>query len=166
MAVGEETALSAVGEEAALELVVTLHRLLRSLGRAVPGRRVPPTQLIVLALLTQHGPSRIGVLADRIPCSQPTATAAVASLESAGLVRREPDPTDGRAARVVITETGVRTLNDVAQSEAEALAGRLGTLPPEDVRRVLEAGALLRRLAEPDRSVSYGPAGGVSGGPA
>ncbi|WP_234426875.1 MarR family winged helix-turn-helix transcriptional regulator [Streptomyces niger] len=149
MAVGEEAALSAVGEEATLELVVTLHRLLRSLGRAVPGRRVPPTQLIVLALLTQLGPSRIGVLAERIPCSQPTATAAVASLESAGLVRREPDPTDGRAARVVVTEDGVRALNDVAHSEAEALAARLATLPPEDVQCVLDAGALLRRLAEP-----------------
>ncbi|MGI5471359.1 MarR family winged helix-turn-helix transcriptional regulator [Streptomyces sp. CA-132043] len=149
MAVGGEAAVSAVGEEATLELVVTLHRLLRSLGRAVPGRRVPPTQLIVLALLTQLGPSRIGVLAERIPCSQPTATAAVASLESAGLVRREPDPTDGRAARVVVTEDGVGALNDVAHSEAEALAGRLATLAPEDVRRVLEAGTLLRRLAEP-----------------
>lgn len=140
--------MAAVGEEAALELVVTLHRLLRSLGRAVPARRIPPTQLIVLALLTHHGPSRIGVLADRIPCSQPTATAAVASLETAGMVRREPDPTDGRAARVVITDEGSRALKDVAHSEAEALAGRLGTLPPEDVRRVLEAGPLLRTIAD------------------
>jgi DNA-binding MarR family transcriptional regulator len=142
--------MAAVGEEAALELVVSLHRLLRTLRKARPDPRLQPTPLIVLALLTEYGPSRIGVIADRIPCSQPTVTAAVASLESAGLVRREPDPADGRAIRVVITESGSRTMSGVAHSEAEALAERLGSLPPQDAQKVLELGRLLRRLTDPD----------------
>jgi len=136
------------GEDASLDLVVSLHRLLRSLRRAGPADRIQPTPLIVLALLTEFGASRIGVIAERVPCSQPTATAAVAGLESAGLVCREPDPTDGRATRVVITEAGTRTLTGVAHSEAEVLSRRLGSLPPEEMQQVLAVGRLLRKLAE------------------
>lgn len=137
-----------VPEDAALELVVSLHRLLRSLGRAARDRTLQPTQLIVLVQLIEQGPSRIGVVADSVPCSQPTATAAAACLESAGLVRREPDPTDGRATRIAITEAGLRALRSVAHSEAEALAVRLGSLPSQDAHRVLAVGHLLGRLAD------------------
>ncbi|NLU70877.1 MarR family transcriptional regulator [Streptomyces sp. HNM0574] len=134
---------------AALELVLSLHRLLRSLRRAGATGGLQPTQLIVLSLLTEGGPSRVGVLAERVPCSQPTATAVVAELESAGLVRREPDPTDGRATRVAVTEAGGRTLSGVAHGEAEALTRRLGLLAPEDAAHVLATAPLLRRLADP-----------------
>ncbi|GAA2617748.1 MarR family winged helix-turn-helix transcriptional regulator [Streptomyces axinellae] len=138
----------AARQEAALELVLSLHRLLRSLRRASPTGGLQPTQLIVLSQLTEAGPSRIGVIAERVPCSQPTATAVVAELESLGLVRREPDPTDGRATRVAVTEEGAGALRGVAYGEAEALLERLGSLPPQDAARLLEAGPLLRLLAE------------------
>jgi len=137
-----------VGEDAALELVVSLHRLLRSLGRTSRDRTLQPTQLITLVRLTEQGPSRIGMIAESVPCSQPTATAAVSGLEAAGLVRREPDLTDGRAQRIAVTEAGVRALKDMAHSEAEALAARLASLPAEDARSVLAVGHLLRRLAD------------------
>ncbi|WP_431962215.1 MarR family winged helix-turn-helix transcriptional regulator [Actinacidiphila sp. bgisy160] len=140
--------MAVVGENEALDLVVSLHRLVRLLRRARPEPWVQPTPLIVLALLNQYGPSRVGVLAERAACSQPTITAAVVQLEAAGLVRREPDPVDGRATRVVMTEPGGRELARMARGEAEALAVRLGTLPPEDVHKVLEAGRLLRRLTD------------------
>ncbi|MFD8075992.1 MarR family winged helix-turn-helix transcriptional regulator [Streptomyces sp. NPDC059718] len=142
--------MAAVGEEDALDFVVSLHRLVRLLRRARPEPRVQPTPLIVLALLNQYGPSRVGVLAERAACTQPTITAAVTQLETAGLVRREPDPADGRATRVVMTAPGRRELVRMARGEAEALAVRLGTLPPEDVRKVLDAGRLLRRLTDRD----------------
>jgi DNA-binding MarR family transcriptional regulator len=142
--------MAEVGEDAALELVISLHRLVRSLRRSRPDPLIPPTHVIVLALLAQYGPLRIGGIAERIPCSQPTATAAVASLESAGLVRREPDPTDGRATRVDITGSGIRTMAQVAHSEAEALAERLGSLRDDEAQQVLGVGQLLRRLADAD----------------
>lgn len=65
-------------------------------------------------------------------------------------MRREPDPADGRATRVVMTAPGRRELVRMARGEAETLAGRLATLPPEDVRKVLEAGRVLRRLTDCD----------------
>lgn len=135
-------------EDTALDLVVSLHRLLRSLRKASPMGGLQPTQLLVLAMLRETGPCRVGVLAARVPCSQPTATAAVAELEGPGLVRREPDPADGRATRVALTEEGERALRGVAHGEAEVLLRRLGTLPPGAAERLLAAAPALRLLAE------------------
>ena len=66
----------------ALQLVVAVHRLVRSLRQAAPARRLQPTQLLVLSELSTHGPMRIGEIAVRALCSQPTATTVVTSLES------------------------------------------------------------------------------------
>ncbi|MFH9421886.1 MarR family winged helix-turn-helix transcriptional regulator [Streptomyces sp. NPDC017529] len=138
-----------IGDDAALQLVISLNRLTRSLRRAASAGGVQPTQLAVLALLSrQQGPSRIGEIAAWVPCSQPTATAAVLGLESAGLIRREPDPTDGRASRVLATERGRSAFADLARGEAEVLSKRLASLRPDEVRLLAEAAPLLRRLAE------------------
>ncbi|CAM5305372.1 hypothetical protein GCM10010329_60670 [Streptomyces spiroverticillatus] len=130
------------------DLVVSLHRLLRSLHRAAPVGRLQPTQLIVLSLLYENSPARIGELAAKVPCSQPTATAAVAALEHRGLVRREPDPTDGRASSVRLTEQGTGTLSELARDEAEDLAARLAALDADEARAVVALAPVLRRLAE------------------
>lgn len=137
-----------IDDDAALQLVISLHRLLRGLRRAAPADGIQPTQIVVLSLLAESGPARIGELAARVPCSQPTATAAVAGLEAAGLVLRQSDPTDGRAVRIVLTSQGARALVDAARAEAEVLAWRLGALADEEARAVVALGPLLRRLAE------------------
>ncbi|QWF78838.1 MarR family winged helix-turn-helix transcriptional regulator [Amycolatopsis sp. CA-230715] len=132
----------------ALRVVIAMHRLMRSLRRSSNTGSVHPTQLIVLALLAQHGPMRVGALAERVPCSQPTATTAVAGLEEAGLVQREPDPRDGRATHVVATTAGEETMRSFARCEAEALADKLSELPPEDLELLLDATPVLAALAE------------------
>lgn len=106
-----------------------------------------PTQTIVLSQLVSAGPLRVGELATRVPCSQPTATVAVAGLESAGYVRREPDPADGRAIRVVITDAGRDLLLSLAHGEARELAGRLDQLDPADQEQLHQIVALLNKLA-------------------
>jgi DNA-binding MarR family transcriptional regulator len=138
-----------VSTQEALQLVIAMHRLLRGLRRAASDVAAPhATQLIVLALLAQHGPLRVGELAARIPCSQPTATMTVAGLETAGLVTREADPADGRAARVVITENGRHMLRALAEREAEALAGLLTAVDQENLRVLRAAIPLLSDLAD------------------
>jgi DNA-binding MarR family transcriptional regulator len=138
----------AVSMQDALHAVVAMHRLLRGLRRAGGARTVPPTQLIVLALLNQLGPLRIGELAERIPCSQPSATAAVAGLHAAGLVCRRPDPEDGRAIRVEPSEEGLRVLHTVAVREAEALVTLLDELDADQREAFLAATPALAALAD------------------
>lgn len=67
-------------------------------------------------------------------------------LESDGLVVTEPDPTDGRRRRAVLTESGRREwreLDNRSQALAEALISSLG---PDQQRRLAEALATADRL--------------------
>lgn len=151
VAVGEPTNV-AVGEQT-LPIVVAMHRLLRGLRREGGGTSVPPTQLIVLAILREHGPLRIGELAVRIPCSQPTATTVVAAMAAEGLVRREPDPADRRAIQVAALPDGLEVLRSVAVGEAERLDELLAALPDAERDAFLAAAPVLARLADrPGRS--------------
>jgi DNA-binding MarR family transcriptional regulator len=138
----------AVGADEALNVVIAMHRLMRRLRRAGHTGAVHPTQLIVLALLMQYGPLRIGELARRVPCSQPTATTAVAGLLAAGFVDRQPDPTDGRAIRVAATDAGRAILQSFAHSEAEVLASLMSAIPEDDARLLLTAAPVLSTLAD------------------
>jgi DNA-binding MarR family transcriptional regulator len=137
-----------VSTQEALQLVIAMHRLQRFLRKAADIAAPHATQFIVLDLLARHGSLRIGELAARIPCPQPTATITVAGLQAAGLVTREADPADGRAARVLITDDGRRSLRSAAQREAEALAALLSTVVKDDLRALRAAIPLLSGLAE------------------
>jgi DNA-binding MarR family transcriptional regulator len=134
-------------EQQAFDMVVALHRLLRSLRHAVRDNSLQPTQILVLTQLISAGPLRVGELATRVPCSQPTATVAVSSLEAAGYVRREPDPADGRAISVVLTDAGRETLLSLAHGEAEELTARLAQLDPADQEQLVHVAPLLNKLA-------------------
>ncbi|QFZ22798.1 MarR family winged helix-turn-helix transcriptional regulator [Saccharothrix syringae] len=142
---------TSVTNQDALQLVVAVHRLIRSLRQSTSARRLQPTQLLVLAELASQGPMRIGEIAVRALCSQPTATTVVTGLEANGLVRREADPADGRATIVELTGLGRDTIVSLAQGEAELLSERLSRLSPEERETLRSMTPLLRRLADPPR---------------
>jgi DNA-binding MarR family transcriptional regulator len=139
----------AASERTALDLVIALHRLTRSLRQAGAAPTVAPTQLVVLAALRMNGPSRISEIAAQVPCSQPTATSVVAALDERGLVHRAPDPEDGRAVRVELSAAGAEVLSSVAHGEAGELARRLARLPAADAALVVSAIDVLTELSRP-----------------
>jgi DNA-binding MarR family transcriptional regulator len=85
-------------------------------------------------------PMSMGELAGMLGIDPPNATALVADLESQGLVRRKPHPTDGRAKVVEATRKG------------KALAGRVEAIlakpPPELSGLSSEDLEALRRILE------------------
>nr|WP_238355777.1 MarR family transcriptional regulator [Kribbella sandramycini] len=123
-----------------------MHRIVRYLRRSRTAV-LHPTQFLALMLVADEQPIRIGEIAARVPCSQPTATTTVAALEEAGLVRREPDPVDGRATAVVLTEAGRTTVEDSGRQAADELTKLLHRLDDADREHVLKAGELLDRIA-------------------
>lgn len=131
-----------------LLLLVSMHRIVRHLRRSRTTTVMHPTQFLALMLIADEQPIRIGEIATRVPCSQPTATTTVAALEEAGLVRREPDPVDGRATAVVLTEAGAATVQASGQQAADELSHLLNRLPEEDQALVLKAGEALSRMAK------------------
>lgn len=64
------------------------------------------SQAQALRLVILDGPQRVGSLAKQLGVTMATASRTVDALVTAGLVRREPDPLDARAVRVVLTARG------------------------------------------------------------
>src|SRR5438105_796838 len=67
---------------------------------------VTADQFVLLAALSESDSSTQQELARRTSCDPNTLRAMLLLLEAKGLIRRDPDPTDGRARRVVLTEHG------------------------------------------------------------
>ncbi|WP_406288661.1 MarR family winged helix-turn-helix transcriptional regulator [Embleya sp. NBC_00896] len=81
-------------------------------------------QAKTLSLLRRPLPMR--GLADRLVCDASNVTGIVDRLESRGLVRREPNPTDRRVKNVVATEEGhatIRRIREEMQTTRDALDG-------------------------------------------
>jgi len=94
-------------------------------------------QLSTLKMLL-HGGVRVGEIARNLGVRVPSATEQIIKLEKAGLARREADPDDSRAVRVVLTAEG-RNAVDLANRRRNAvMAGILETLT-DDERRTLAA---------------------------
>jgi DNA-binding MarR family transcriptional regulator len=132
----------------AFELMLAVHRLVRGMRAALPANSLNFTQLLVLSQLIDVEPVRIGELARRVRCSQPTATTVVSGLEEIGLVQRIRDTSDGRAITVSLTEQGRDALQDFGRREAGLLDQLIAELPDADRELILAAIPALGRLAE------------------
>jgi DNA-binding MarR family transcriptional regulator len=108
------------------------------------------TALSTLASLDHAGPRRVGDLAALEGITQPSMTALVNALERSGLVRRQDDPADKRAALVVLTETGKEFVKERRQAGAEAFAQLIAKLPSEQAATLRAALPALERLYELD----------------
>jgi DNA-binding MarR family transcriptional regulator len=143
-----ETATSAEVGDLAARLRVEIGRLNRQI-RQNDREGFTPSQVSALASLGVRGPMRLGELA-RVECvAPPTLTKLVAGLESAGLVERSPDPSDGRSAVVGLTRAGRAALGRVRTERTAFLAERISHLSPADHARLPDVIDLLTRLAEP-----------------
>jgi DNA-binding MarR family transcriptional regulator len=96
-------------------------------------------------------------LADQLQITKQSVNDLLGHLESHGYLTREPDPDDGRARVVHLTEKG-RQLQETIHGQARAaerlIADTLGARRYAELQRALEA---LTRVDDPDESV--GPRG-------
>jgi DNA-binding MarR family transcriptional regulator len=105
------------------------NELLQERFRAAGWSEVRPSYGSILVPLFEQDGLQMGQLARRARLSKQTMTTMVRLLERDGLVRRVPDPADGRASRIVLTAKA-RRFEPVAErtlAEHAALAQeRLG----------------------------------------
>ncbi|NUP58443.1 MAG: MarR family transcriptional regulator [Pseudarthrobacter sp.] len=88
-------------------------------------------QLSTLKMLLGDG-QRVGEIARNLGVRVPSATEQIIKLERAGLARRESDPADSRAVRVVLTPEGRTAVDSANQRRNQVMAGLLGTLTDQD----------------------------------
>jgi DNA-binding MarR family transcriptional regulator len=72
----------------------------------------------------------------------------VGELEADGLVKRRPDPDDGRRALVELTPAGRGTLEDDRRRRVGWLVSAIEELPARDQAVLARATAIIGRLAE------------------
>lgn len=115
------------------------------------------TSLSTLATLNRTGARRITELAIVEGVTQPSMTAIINRLEQEGLVVREQDPSDQRAAFISLTPDGRDTLIKRGRLGAEALASLIDLLDAKQrtaLERALPALVRLRELDDEQRETS------------
>jgi DNA-binding MarR family transcriptional regulator len=129
-------------------LRIALGSISRFLDRQSRGERLTRTEASVLASVTRLGAIRLSELADVEGVNPTMLSRVVAKLEDAGLCQRLPDPADGRAALIEVTEAGRAEQLRVRAERSELLAARLAALPPARAAELLAALPALESLAD------------------
>lgn len=133
--------------EAVAGLLAALTRQRRPSGDPEPGT-LSTFQSIVLAALADHGPVRLGSLADALGTTDATASRNVDVLERQGLAERRPDPDDARGVVVAATSEGLAEIRR-RRRQLERLAQRaLDGLSADEARRVADALVELQTLLD------------------
>ncbi|BBA95882.1 putative MarR family transcriptional regulator [Actinacidiphila reveromycinica] len=130
---------------AAVAMIVA--RLYRQLAQAsADDLNLTYAQLSALARIRQYGPIRLGELAALEQIAAPTLTRTVRPLAEAGLIGKEPDPSDGRSWLVSIHEEGRALIDRIRRERAELLARRMARLTAEQREALDRALPVLEEL--------------------
>lgn len=148
MAKGTAAAVAPAELDAAARLRVAITRLSRRLSRTGSELPLTATEMAVLSTTARKGPIGLGRLAADEALNPTMLSRIVRSLEAAGLVAREEDPDDRRAASLALSAKGRRLVERIRTERADALNGALDRLGGDERARLLEALPLLEALAE------------------
>ena len=113
--------------------------------------RFPIHHGAVLGRIDREGPVSVSDLALAEKVRPQSMAQTVGELEADGLVKRRPDPDDGRRALVELTSSGRRTLEDDRSRRVGWLVSAIEELPKRDQEVLSRATAIIGRLADHDR---------------
>ncbi|OIK00361.1 MarR family transcriptional regulator [Streptomyces sp. MUSC 14] len=135
---------------AARDLRVVFSRLRRRLREVAQDTDLSPSQESALTLVGKHGAATASALAATEGVRPQSMATTLAALEQQGLIRRAPDPADGRRQLVTLTEAGRARVEDNRQARSEWLARAFQERYTEEERQaVLRVLELMDRLSEP-----------------
>jgi DNA-binding MarR family transcriptional regulator len=114
-------------------LVRRIRRLIAERARMVHPDLSPVAYSMLMAL-NESGSRRASDLVGLFSVDKGAVSRQVQSLLELGLIEREPDPEDRRAAILSITEEGSRRLASIAQARRSEVIGLLSDWDDEDLR--------------------------------
>jgi len=133
-------AQDSVRRDAALrDLEHEIGRLLRRVRRGLADRAalVDPalnaTAYPLLVTLHEFGPHRAADLADLFALDKGAVSRVVHQLVELGLIERTPDPNDGRASILQVTEKARRKMAELGDQRREEFGARLAGWDPETI---------------------------------
>lgn len=106
-------------------------------------------QMKVLFTAARPGGARPGFIAERSRMAPPNVTTVLDRLSDRGLLYRAPDPDDGRATIVLLTEDGKRLVRAVAAASGERLGAALALLDEDELEQLRTGLEALVREMDP-----------------
>jgi DNA-binding MarR family transcriptional regulator len=129
-------------------LLTALVQQRRVLGDVEPSP-LSTFQAIALGVLVDHGPLRLGALAEALTTTDATASRTIDVLELHGLAARSEDPEDRRGVLVAATGAGEEAVETRRRRSALLLESLAADMGPAEGRRLVglleELSALLER---------------------
>jgi DNA-binding MarR family transcriptional regulator len=116
-------------------------------GRAVHPE-LEPGAYGILVRIGEVTPARSSDLATYFGVGKATISRQLKVLEELGLIGREPDPLDGRAHLLDLTDEGRQRLNRARSARQDRFYALLATWPQEDVRSLAQMLARLNALTD------------------
>ncbi|MEV0719038.1 MarR family transcriptional regulator [Asanoa sp. NPDC050611] len=143
-----------------MSITAALRRLSRRRTReAVAVPPLPEAQRELLFVVASQPGIGIAAAAQVLDLAGNSVSTLVNQLVDAGLLRREPDPADRRAARLTLTDQARDRITAWRQARAALIGQALDRATPADQAAIAAALPALRRLLEQVRADVAEPAG-------
>jgi DNA-binding MarR family transcriptional regulator len=134
-------------EEVARALLMSMGLLRRRLRQVPVADALTLPQTAALGRLDRGGPAAAADLARQEQISPQSMGATLSELEARGLVKRQPDPADGRRILLSISAAGRRELNRRRTARVEQLTNGLADFSESELAQLAVATPLIERLA-------------------
>ena len=135
-------------ESSILDFTQAIGLLVRRVRAAAATHELSLTESSVLARLAKDGAATTAELARAEGMKPQSMGTTIAALEERSLVERTPHPTDGRQMLIQITDQGLALRKSTREAKQMWLAEAIAKLDKREQQTLLEAGEIIRRLAE------------------
>lgn len=134
--------------EAATRLRRAVSRIARRLNASATSEGLTPTQASVLGLIAGRGPLGLARLAEIEGLNPTLLSRVVGALADAGLIARNPDPSDLRVQLVEATDAGISVNERIKSARAGIVSASAAHLSGDEVSALLQALPALEGLAD------------------